>query len=242
MEPKGKDRIIVALDVDSVDKAIKLVEELGPYVGYFKIGLELIYIMLASIVDTKDEFEAIENLKKIRQLFALVRGRLFLDTKLNDIPNTIDGATKALARLGLKMFNIHATSGKAAIMKAVANKAQALAIEVTVLTSIDDEESKLLFGTEAKEKVIQFARLIIAAGGDGIVCSPQELKLLRSMLEFKDLTTVVPGVRPKGAAVRDQKRVMTPFEAILAGATFLVIGRPITQPESGTPAEAAQNY
>lgn len=240
MKPKGKERIIVALDVDSVDKAIELVKELGPHVGYFKIGLELIYTMLASIVDTEDEYKAIENLKKIRQLFTLLRGKLFLDTKLNDIPNTIDGATKALARLGLKMFNIHATSGKAAIMKAVANKGKALVIEVTVLTSIDDEESKFFFGAVAKEKVVQFARLILAAGGDGIVCSPQELKLLRSMPEFKDLMTVVPGVRPKGAAVGDQKRIMTPFEAIVAGATFLVIGRPITQPENGTPAEAAQ--
>lgn len=240
MKPKGKERIVVALDVDSVDKAIELVKELRPYVGYFKIGLELIYTMLASIVDTEDEYKAIENLKKIRQLFALVKGKLFLDTKLNDISNTIDGATKALSRLGLKMFNIHATSGKAAIIKAVVNKGEALAIGVTVLTSIDEEESVLLFGAPAKVKVAEFAQLVKEAGGDGIVCSPQELKLLRSMPEFKDLMTVVPGVRPKGAAVGDQKRVMTPFEAIVAGATFLVIGRPITRPESGTPIEAAQ--
>lgn len=239
---EAKDRIIVALDVDSVDKAITLVKELTPHVGYFKIGLELIYTILADLITAKNEAEAVEILRKVRELFYLVEGKLFTDTKLADIPNTVAGASKAIAKIGVKMFNVHASIGKEAVKQAVTNRGNSLVLGVTVLTSILEEECVSIFGDKPGEKVIQFAKMLVEVGADGIVCSPQELEILNRFPELKKLVKVIPGVRPLWAAKGDQKRVMTPYEAIMAGATHLVIGRPITQPppEIGTPVEAAE--
>jgi len=242
MELEEKKRIIVALDVDSVDKAIDLVKQLLPHVGYFKIGLELIYTMLASLVAAKDEAEAAGALAKIRELFGLLKDRVFLDTKLDDIPNTVAGASKAIVKMAVKMFNIHASAGKEAVIKAVASRGNSLVIGVTVLTSIGEEECISIFGDKPGPKVIQFAKILVEVGADGIVCSPQELELLNQHPELKKLVKVIPGVRPEWATKGDQKRVMTPFEAILSGASYLVIGRPITQPppEIGGPIDAAK--
>ena len=121
MKTEGKKRIIVALDVDSVYKAKMLVTQLTPHVGYFKIGLELIYSMLASLLTAKDEEEAVHTLNEIRELFEAIKDQTFLDTKLDDIPNTIAGATKAIARIGTKIFNVHASAGAEAVKQAVAN-------------------------------------------------------------------------------------------------------------------------
>jgi orotidine-5'-phosphate decarboxylase len=238
---EGKERIIVALDVDSVDKAIELVEKLSPHVGYFKIGLELIYTILASLITPENETEAIETLRKVRQLFELLEGNVFIDAKLADIPNTVAGASKAIAKLGAEMFNVHASIGEEALKQAVANCGVSSVLGVTVLTSIGKEECISIFGAEPSEKVVQFAKMLAKAGAHGIVCSPKELELL-SDPELETLYKVTPGVRPLWAAKGDQKRVMTPYEAIIAGADFLVIGRPITQPppEIGSPVEAAK--
>ena len=126
------------------------------------------------------------------------------------------------------------------MIAAVMNKGHSQVLAVTVLTSLEENNAYLLFGAPSKAKVLQFARDAKTAGVDGIICSPQELELLGKQKELMGLIKITPGVRPEWAAVGDQKRIMTPLEAIRAGATALVIGRPITNPpvEIGSPANA----
>jgi orotidine-5'-phosphate decarboxylase len=140
------------------------------------------------------------------------------------------------------MFNVHASCGIEAMMAAVKNKGQSQVLAVTVLTSLEENNAHLIFGSPSKAKVIQFARDAMLAGIDGIICSPQELELLGKQKELAGLRKVTPGVRPEWASVGDQKRIITPGDAILAGATELVIGRPITKPPSevGAPVDAAK--
>ncbi len=224
---EAKDRIIVALDVDSLDKAKSLVESLAPYVGCFKVGLELV-----TAVGAPQVVDFVHSLG----------GQVFYDGKFDDIPNTIGGAAKAVARLNVKMFNVHASAGIEAMMAAVANKGQSLVLAVTVLTSLEENNVNLIFGGPSKAKVLQYARDAKLAGCDGVICSPQELELLGKQKELGNFMKVTPGVRPEWAAAGDQKRIMTPAEAIKAGATALVIGRPITKPptEIGSPVDAAK--
>lgn len=228
---EAKDRIIVALDVDSLGKAKSLVESLAPHVGCFKVGLEL----LMSVGSSTVVGWFMDNGFGGGQ-------RIFLDGKFNDIPNTVGGAAKAVAKLNVKMFNVHASAGVEAMMAAVANKGQSLVLAVTVLTSLEENNAHLIFGGPSKAKVLQLARDAKIAGCDGIICSPQELELLGKQKELSGLLKITPGVRPEWAAKGDQKRVMTPGEAIKAGADYLVIGRPITQPppEIGGLVEAAK--
>lgn len=224
---KAGEQIIVALDVKDLDSAKSLVEQLAPYVGCFKIGLELI-----TSVGGPQAVDFIHELG----------GDVFYDGKFDDIPNTVGGASKAVAGLNVKMFNIHASAGVEAMMAAVANKGYSLVLAVTVLTSLEENNAHLIFGAPSKAKVLQLARDAKIAGCDGIICSPQELELLSRQKELDGLLKITPGVRPEWAAVGDQKRVMTPAEAIKAGATALVIGRPITKPpaEIGTPLDAVK--
>lgn len=228
VEPKAaKERIIVALDVDSLEKVERLVSELGAYVGCFKIGLELINAVGGP--------QAVDFILKLG-------GQVFYDIKLKDIPNTMAGASKSITRLGVKMFNLHADNTIEAMKAAVENRGLALLLGVTVLTSIDEENCQLIYGASTKAKVLCFARNAMLAGLDGIVCSPQELKVIASHPELAEFLKVTPGVRPDWAQAGDQKRVMTPGEAIKAGADFLVIGRPITNPPKTfhSPLEAVQ--
>lgn len=227
-EQKIKDRIIVAMDVNSLDKAESLVKILAPYVGCFKVGLELLTAVGAP---------------KVVEFIHSFGGKVFLDGKFNDIPNTVGGAAKAAADLNVKMFNVHASAGVEAMMSAVANKGQSLVLAVTILTSFEENNVHLIFGGPSKAKVLQLARDAKIAGCDGIICSPQELELLGKQKELGNLMKITPGVRPKWASAGDQKRIMTPSEAIKAGAMALVIGRPITKPpaEIGTPADAARH-
>ncbi|MFH1451469.1 MAG: orotidine-5'-phosphate decarboxylase [bacterium] len=223
---EAKDRIIVALDVDNLSRARVLVEILAPHVGCFKVGLELLTAVGApKVVET------------VRSL----GGQVFFDGKFDDIPNTVGEAAKAVAGMNVKMFNVHASAGVEAMMAAVANKGQSLVLAVTVLTSIEENNAYLIFGGPSKAKVLQLARDARIAGCDGIICSPQELELLGKQKELNGLLKITPGVRPEWAVIGDQKRVMTPAEAIKAGATALVIGRPITRPpaEIGSPVNAA---
>jgi len=222
-----KDRIIVALDVNNLDKAESLVESLAPHVGCFKIGLELLTAVGAP---------------KVAEFVHSLGGQVFYDGKFDDIPNTVGGAAKAVAGLNVKMFDVHASAGVEAMIAAVANKGQSLVLAVTVLTSLEENNAHLIFGGPSKAKVLQLARDAKIAGCDGIICSPQELELLSKQKELSCLLKVTPGVRPKWATTGDQKRIMTPAEASKAGATALVIGRPITQPpaEIGTPVDAAK--
>lgn len=224
---EAKDRIIVALDVSTTLAAQKLVGGLSCYVGFFKIGLEFISAVGGPV--------AVETVQQRN-------GQVFYDGKFNDIPNTVAGAAKAVAALGVKMFNVHASAGAAAIKAAVENRGQSLVLGVTVLTSLNEEECISIFGDTPGNKVVQFAKMLRDCRADGIICSPQELELLGKQKELAGLLKVTPGVRPEWAAAGDQKRIMTPGEAVKAGADYLVIGRPITKPPEGigTPAEAAK--
>ncbi|MDP3725943.1 MAG: orotidine-5'-phosphate decarboxylase [bacterium] len=223
----AKDRIIVALDVSGLDEAESLVKELAPYVGCFKAGLELLTSVGAP------------------QVVKFLHGlgvKVFYDGKFNDIPNTVGGAARAVSSLGVAMFNIHASTGRKSIEASVLNKGNSLVLGVTVLTSIDEDECVSIFGDKPGPKVLQFSQELLQTGVDGIICSPQELKLLGMHSEFDGLLKVTPGVRPEWADAGDQKRTMTPGDAILAGATALVIGRPITNPpkEIGGPVDAVR--
>lgn len=222
-----REKIIVALDVDSLAKAKLLVESLAPHVGCFKIGLELLTAVGAP---------------KVIEFIHSLGGQVFYDGKFNDIPNTVSGAVKAVAGLNVKMFNVHASAGRKSLEAAVVNKGNCQVLGVTVLTSIDAEECISIFGDRPGPKVLQFAKMLAEVRADGIICSPQELELLGKQKELDCLLKITPAVRPEWATAGDQKRIMTPAEAIKAGATALVIGRPITKPpaEIGTPADAAK--
>lgn len=227
MEPK--DRTIVALDTPKLDRAQELADKLAPHVGGFKIGLELMMVMLALIIGAKSEEEAIANARAIRRLFTSIgHGKVFWDGKFYDIPNTIAGAVGAIAAMNFKMFNLHASTGIEGMMAAVAKKGNSLALAVTVLTSFEENDAHLIFGAPTKAKVLQFARDMKLAGFDGIVCSPLELELLGKRKELAGLLKVIPGIRKSDAKPDDQKRTMTAAEAIMAGADYEVIGRPIT--------------
>jgi len=218
---ENKDKICLALDVDNEKKAFELVEELKDYVGVFKVGKELFTSVGPDIV------KGINN----------IGGKVFLDLKYHDIPNTVAKAGEAATELGVFMFNIHASGGKAmmeATIEAVRNKATALGrtrpliIAVTILTSIDQEtlNKEVKIAGDVKDQVVHLAKLAQEAGLDGVVCSPQEIKAIREACG-KDFVIVTPGVRPDWSTADDQKRITTPKQAIEAGADYLVIGRPI---------------
>lgn len=226
---KAKDKIIVALDVSSYEEAEKLVRQLVNYVGGFKIGLELITSPEPGIVI------------RLIDLIHSLGGNVFYDIKLNDIPNTVGKSAKNIAALGVKMFNVHASSSIGSMSAALNNKGKSLVLAVTVLTSMGASDVKSTFGLSTKEAVLHFAVSAKLAGLDGIICSSQELEMLKESGQFDNFIKVTPGVRPIWSSLNDQKRVTTPAEAIKAGATYLVIGRPITKPpeEIGSPIQAA---
>ncbi|NBT59607.1 orotidine-5'-phosphate decarboxylase [bacterium] len=221
------EKLIFALDVDALAKATPFIEGLSPYMGCFKIGLELM-----NAVGTPQSVQHV-----LRH-----GGQVFADCKLNDIPNTVRGASRAIASMGVKFFNVHASAGLEAVKAAAEEKGTAKLLVVTVLTSLDDTASQQIFGKNAREKVIDFAKEAVEAGADGLICSSQELELLGQNPEFKNLLKVTPGIRPTWAQSDDQKRTLTPKEAIQAGATHLVIGRPISSPPRGigNPIDAAK--
>ncbi len=215
-------RILVALDVDSTAKALALADTLRGTVAGYKIGKQL--------------FTA-EGPDVVRALTA--RGdRVFLDLKFHDIPNTVAGAVRSAMATGAWMVNVHA-SGGSAMMRAAAQAAhetaaktgtaRPLVIGVTVLTSMD-EAALAEVGTTRPvlEQVVHLARLAKAAGLDGVVASPQEIAAIRDACG-PDFQIITPGIRPAGqAGTDDQARTLTPKDAVAAGATYLVIGRPIT--------------
>ena len=207
------DRIIVPLDVSTSREAIALIDTL-PQVSFWKVGLEL-------FVNTGAEILAI---LKERQK------RIFLDLKLHDIPNTVAGACRAAKRYDVDLLTIHATAGRKALQAAVeAVDTRLKLLAITVLTSLNSRELAfdLKVPLELPEYALQMALLAKETGLDGAVCSPQEVKQLRQVCG-KDFLLVCPGVRPSWSAAVDQSRVMTPAQALRAGADYLVIGRPIT--------------
>lgn len=213
--PTGKDRLLVALDVPSLFEARAIAEELRNEVGGFKVGLELL---------------TSEGSRTVVTALANLGCRLFYDGKFNDIPNTVAGATAALRRQGVWMFNVHGSSGLEALRSCAASKGDALGIVVTVLTSLNERDAESVFGSVLVPKVLQFSRWAVEAGMDGVVCSAQELEFIRNCKETRDLLAVVPGIRPAWASVGDQARVMSPSEAVGLGADYLVVGRPVVKP------------
>ncbi len=227
-----KDKLIVALDVDTMEEVESLTGLLRDEVGMFKIGMQL-YNSLG------------------REVVSRVReggGRVFLDLKLHDIPNTVGQAVRVLTSLGADIINVHASGGRP-MMEAAAEAAAAeadrlgiarpLVIAVTILTSLGDEDlSEIGYRSGPADMVKRLAMLSKKAGLDGVVCSPQEASLVRQVCG-EQFITVTPGVRPASAAVGDQKRIMTPGRAIEAGSHYLVVGRPITAAED--PVQAARD-
>lgn len=223
---QARQRLIVALDVPNAAAASVLVERLDDTCAWFKVGLECFIAAGPAVLEP-----------------LLRRGyHVFLDLKLHDIPNTVAGAVRSAASLGASMLTVHAAGGPAMLSAArealtgIANPPQLLA--VTVLTSMDAAQVNAI-GVERSpaEQVELLAHMGLAAGMDGFVCSPQEVATLRAMAG-PDATLVIPGIRPAGNEIGDQKRVATPADALRAGASYLVVGRPITQ--AAKPAEAAE--
>ncbi len=221
------DRIFVALDTTDVDKAIRLADHLNGLVGGIKVGKEFF---------TANGPQAVARLSENGM-------PVFLDLKFHDIPNTVASAIRASAAVKPFMVNVHA-SGGAAMLKAAAEAAnemlgkKPLLIAVTVLTSLGDDDLHAMgVSGSAEEQVLRLARLTNSCGLDGVVCSAREVTALRNALG-DDFKLVVPGIRPSWAAADDQKRIVTPSDAVKMGADYLVIGRPITS--ASDPVDAAK--
>jgi orotidine-5'-phosphate decarboxylase len=219
-----KDQLAVALDFSSAKQALDLVDRLSGSCQWFKVGMELYYA-------TGNAF--IETLRN--QGF-----NIFLDLKLHDIPNTVAGAVRSATHAGASLLTVHASGGPA-MMAAAAEAAAAPGsprlLAVTVLTSMDvDQLVAIGVNSPPAEQVLRLARLATQAGINGMVCSAEEVGTLRSDLG-KEIMLVIPGIRPTGSDIGDQKRIATPSTAIQRGASMLVVGRPITQ--APDPAKAA---
>ncbi|HYE00291.1 MAG TPA: orotidine-5'-phosphate decarboxylase [Alphaproteobacteria bacterium] len=229
--PTPSARIFVALDTASVSGALGLARRLDGLVGGLKLGLE---------------FFCAHGPAGVREVAALGLP-IFLDLKLHDIPNTVAGGVRGAAATGPAFITLHAGGGPAMLRAAVAAATEAagahsvarpMLLGVTVMTSLDDDDLEAVGQRgPAAEQVLRLATLGQDCGLDGIVCSPHEVAAIRDRCGSR-LKLMVPGVRPVWAAADDQKRVMTPAEAVRAGADWLVIGRPITRADD--PAEAAR--
>jgi orotidine-5'-phosphate decarboxylase len=237
---KGKDRIIVALDVDTIEAALAHVLQLRDHVGLFKIGLELIFTILVQLLTPKSFKQAARNLQQARELFTALSDRIMLDGKFKDIPNTMAGAARAAHMLGVKMFTVHASASQAGMAAAVDAAPGTGVIAVTVLTSMDEDTSREVYGTGSGEGVLRFARLAVRAKATHLVCSPQDLPALQADPDLAALVKITPGVRSATADAGDQARIATPAQAVKSGATYVVVGREITRPKGETSVQAAQ--
>jgi len=221
MKLNAKERLIVALDVDSDTEALGIVAELKNTVGLFKVGHQLFTAYGPDIV---------------RRIIG-AGGRVFLDLKYHDIPNTVAKASAEAVKLGVSIFNVHSLGGLD-MMKAAKESAKETAqkyylpmpqvLAVTVLTSMDEKSlrKELKITRSLQRQVAHLARLAQRAGMSGVVASPQEIKMLRRAVRGA-FVILTPGVRPAWAGKDDQKRVMTPGEAVKAGADYIVVGRPV---------------
>ncbi|MHB8156284.1 MAG: orotidine-5'-phosphate decarboxylase [Desulfocucumaceae bacterium] len=229
---ESRNPLIVALDVNDEKTALDLVEALKGSAGMFKVGMELFYSTGGHVV---------EEIKK--------RGcSVFLDLKLHDIPNTVARASRVLTRLSPAIINVHASGGPEMMREAAAavrdeadrlGRERPRVIAVTVLTSINREilNSSIGIAGEVDQCVARWAEMAQGCGLDGVVASPREVKAIRRSCG-PGFIIVTPGVRPRGSESGDQKRVMTPAEAISEGATYIVVGRPVIGSDS--PSAAAK--
>jgi len=211
--PQDKAPIAVALDAPDVETAARWAQAVTPYVSVVKVGLELFCRTGPSIVD-------------------VVRGGtgvgLFLDLKLHDIPNTVAGAARGVARLKPMYLTVHASGGRDMVRAAVEAAPDVTIAAVTVLTSLgDDVLDEIGLVGPSTDAVRRLAALAVSAGAGALVCSPQEVAVVRAEVG-PDVTLITPGVRPAGADAQDQARIATPQRALADGADLLVIGRPIT--------------
>ena len=225
---KPQDRIFVALDTHDLGRAAALARELAGLVGGVKIG---------------KEFFTAHGPDGVRAVAGGVP--LFLDLKFHDIPNTVAGALRSAVHLRPAFVNVHAAGGRAMLQAAVqavaegaedADVPRPLLLGVTVLTSLgEDDLGELGQAGPLAEQVVRLARLAQSCGLDGVVCSPREIAALRAACG-PDFVLMVPGMRPHWAASGDQKRIMTPADALAAGADYLVIGRPVTEAQDAAAA------
>jgi len=215
-------RLVLALDVDRDQDALNLVEELKGHVGVFKVGHQLFTAYGPDIVR-----------RIIKQ-----GGKVFLDLKYHDIPNTVAKAVTEAVKLGVTIVNVHALGGQDMMKAAAAASAETagkwgvprpIVLAVTILTSMDEKSlrKELKISRSLPREVAHLARMAKRAGMHGIVASPQEIAMLRKTIRDEKFVILTPGVRPSWAGKDDQKRVMTPGEALRAGADYIVIGRPI---------------
>lgn len=214
--PDPRQRLIVALDVSSAAAAQHIVTAVGDSVLTYKVGMQLY---------------TAEGPPAVRQVLDSGR-RVFLDLKYHDIPNTVASAVQQAAALGVSMLTVHALGGgpmlRAAVEAAEKSNPAMMVLAVTVLTSLDDRDlDKLGVRGRVVDEVLRLAALALANGCHGVVASAREAAALRSELG-SDFAIVTPGVRPAGSLLGDQVRVITPAEAIAAGASHIVVGRPIT--------------
>ena len=220
-----KEQLIIALDFSKGEDAIALVDAIGEAATYYKVGLELFLNSKGSVI---------EALK--------ARGKhVFLDLKFHDIPNTVAAACRWAAGLGVDMFNVHAGGGLEMMQRAkeatlegaqANNLAAPKLIGVTILTSFDEAGlARVGFGGSVDDNVKRLAALTAEAGLDGVVCSSREVPLIRDAVADAGFLTVCPGVRPEWAQKGDQKRIMTPAQAMAQGVSHIVVGRPITKAE-----------
>jgi orotidine-5'-phosphate decarboxylase len=220
MKTPVEEKIIIALDVGTKDEALALAGRL-PDARIFKVGLELF---------TAEGPPLLEEVGRLGR-------RAFLDLKFHDIPNTAAGAVRAAVRHGVHMLTLHASGGGEMLSRAVeaarseaarAGTPQPILLAVTVLTSLKDEQLREIgVAGPVAEQVLRLAALARSSGVDGVVCSPHEIEAIKR--EFgSGFLVVTPGIRPAWAAAQDQKRIMTPAEAVLKGADYIVIGRPVT--------------
>ncbi|MDQ6912050.1 MAG: orotidine-5'-phosphate decarboxylase [Verrucomicrobiota bacterium] len=220
---KPRDRIIVALDLPTAAQALEMIAKISAEVSFFKIGLQLYTAAGPEIV---------------RAVLA-EGGKVFLDLKLHDIPNTVAKAVRAAGDLGVEMLTVHLSGGRNMIEAAVREcRPHLLLLGVTVLTSSDEETLREIgVGAPVEEQTLRLAKLGSEAGIRGLIASPHEVRVLREQLG-EQMTIITPGIRPAWAKADDQRRFTTPREAIENGADYLVIGRPITA--AADPREAAQ--
>ena len=221
----AKDRLVIALDYPDRDSALRLVEQLSGMVGMFKIGSQLFTAegpgLVREIVDAGE--------------------RVFLDLKFHDIPNTVAGASRSAARLGVSIFNVH-TLGGAEMMRSAASSVSELVAQngvpelrpyvlgVTVLTSMDQADlADIGVSSDVDSEVVRLASLARDSRLDGVVASPREIRLIRERVASDGFIILTPGIRPAGSDVGDQKRIATPARAIGDGADLIVIGRAITE-------------
>ncbi len=220
------DRLIVALDVPNALAGLKLAEQIGDAVSFYKSGLGML---------TGGGLALANELKQEHGK------RIFLDMKLFDIGATVEAAVRGLAQFDLDFLTVHGDPHVVRAAKDGAAGTDLKILGVTILTSLDraDLDASLIKPGDMRDLVVERAARAFDAGADGVIASPQEAALIRALPESRDRLIVTPGVRPAGAALGDQKRVATPAQAIADGADHIVVGRPIWQSEN--PAEAARS-